>query len=46
MNNVSLLGYSFGGLVCLKNYTPKIKSMVLIAPVTNKKENYAEKKIY
>ena len=43
---IGLLGLSLGGLVSLKVYSPEknIKTMVLWAPVTNKKENYAEKK--
>lgn len=42
-SNIGLLGLSLGGLVSLKNYTKKIKAMVLWAPVTSKKENYAQK---
>jgi len=43
---IGLLGLSLGGLICLKVYSPdkNIKTMVLWAPVTAKKENYAEKK--
>lgn len=43
---LGLLGLSLGGLVSLKVYSSekKIKTMVLWAPVTAKKENYAKKK--
>lgn len=43
---IGLLGLSLGGLVSLKVHSPEknIKTMVLWAPVTDKKENYAEKK--
>jgi len=38
--NIGLLGLSLGGLVSVKAYNPKIKTMVLWAPVTHAKENY------
>jgi esterase/lipase len=43
---IGLLGLSLGGFVSLKVYSAEksIKTMVLWAPVTDKKENYAEKK--
>ena len=40
---LGLLGYSLGGLVSLKVKDPAIKSRVLWAPVTNKKEYYEQK---
>ncbi|MBN1644698.1 alpha/beta hydrolase [Candidatus Woesearchaeota archaeon] len=41
---IGLFGHSLGGLVSLKNYNNDITTMVLTAPVTNKKENYGNKK--
>jgi len=44
---INLLGYSLGGLISLrviKILKDKINSLVLWAPVTDKKENYAEYK--
>ena len=44
--NIGLFGLSLGGLISLKVYSPEknIKTMVLWAPVTAKKNNYAEQK--
>ncbi|MGV8151447.1 MAG: alpha/beta hydrolase family protein [Candidatus Nanoarchaeia archaeon] len=39
-----LFGHSLGGLVCLKTFKKEIETLVLTAPVTNKKEDYAIKK--
>lgn len=43
---IGLLGLSLGGLISLKVYSPEknIKTMVLWAPVTSKKDNYSKKK--
>jgi esterase/lipase len=43
---IGLLGLSLGGLISLKVYSPEknIKTMVLWAPVTSKKDSYAKKK--
>jgi len=41
-NTIGLFGLSLGGLIALKCYSPKIKTMVLWAPVTNQKGSYAE----
>lgn len=33
--NIGLYGYSLGTLICLKNYTPEIKTMVLLGALTD-----------
>lgn len=40
---IGVLGHSLGGLVALRAHHPAIKSLVLTAPVTDKKEDYATK---
>ncbi|MBT3297484.1 alpha/beta hydrolase [archaeon] len=42
-SNIALLGLSLGGLVSLKVYNPKIKSLVLWAPVTAAHKNYCNR---
>jgi esterase/lipase len=44
MKKIGAFGHSLGGLVCLKTNLPEIQTMVLTAPVTNKKENYGQRK--
>lgn len=44
MKKIGLYGHSLGGLVSLKNYSSKVKAMVLTAPVTDKKDVYVEER--
>lgn len=41
---IGLFGHSLGGYISLKSYNPKVKAMVLIAPVTDKPKYDLNKK--
>ena len=44
ITDIFLFGHSLGGLVSLISYNEKIRTMVLTAPVTDKKDFYIEEK--